>query len=168
MLLSTVSVHLKIHHSSQNPSSITSQALSLPLPLPPPPPHKKHLFRLPPRQRLNTIHHILKRPLILFSRPLRALHLPSIIPLDLKRRQHNPRIEPVDILLRVRGETFELLDEGEELVDVVAGWISALGSWERGRKGEDGTEKGGRRGMRTLEPLPAWSRWFGSAPQRGW
>jgi len=140
-----VSVHLKIHHSLQNPSSVTSQALSLPLPLPPPPPHKKHLFRLPPRQRLNTIHHILKRPLILFSRPLRALHLPSIIPLDLKRRQHNPRIEPIDILLRVRGETFELLYEGEELVDVVAGWISALGSWERGRKGEEARGGAGRR-----------------------
>jgi len=67
------------------------------------------LLRLLPRQRLNTIHHILKRPLILLRRLLRPLHLRAIIPLDLKRRQHNPRIEAIDILIWVRRETFELL-----------------------------------------------------------
>lgn len=126
VLLLPFSAHAFIHDlgSSQDPSLISTSIIHhFPSPIPPPsssPPHKKHLLRLPPRQRLNTIHHILESLLIFPRRSLRPLHLPSIIPLDLKRRQHNPRIEPIDILLRVCGETFELLDEGEELVDVVA------------------------------------------------
>lgn len=131
--------------SSQDPSRTPSTLIPSPFP-----PHQNHLFRLPPRQRLNTPHHILKRLLILPRRPLRPLHLPSIIPLDLKRRQHNPRVEPIDILLRIRGETFELLYEGEELVDVVAAWILALFKWsfpDRDWGVEGRSKRGERRGL---------------------
>lgn len=105
-----VHFHFHIHHSSQVPSL----ALFLPA-------HNNPSLRLRPRQRLYTIHHILERLLILFRRPLRPLHLLSVIPLHFKSRQYQPRIQPIEILFWIRGKAFELLYEGEELIDVVAG-----------------------------------------------
>ena len=84
---------------------------------------RDYLLRLLPRQRLNTIYHILERLLILLGRirrSLRALDFRPIIPLHFKRRQDDTGIKAIDIFIRVAGEPLQLSNEREELVDVIA------------------------------------------------
>ena len=74
-----------------------------------------HLLRTLPRQRLDTIGHILERLLILLrriSRRLCPLNLLSIIPLDLKSRQYDPSIQAVDVLIGISGESLQLAYKG--------------------------------------------------------
>ena len=81
-------------------------------------------LRLHPRQRHDTVHHILERLLVLIRRvsgSLGALDLLSVVPLDLKRRQNDARVEAVDVLARIRGQAFQGADDCEKLIDVVAG-----------------------------------------------
>ena len=67
------------------------------------------VLRLQSRQRRDTIHHILKGLLVLLgriSRSLSALDFLSIIPLNLKGRQDDTRVEAVDVLIGVRRQAF--------------------------------------------------------------
>lgn len=67
------------------------------------------LLRLHPRQRHNTIHHILERLLVLFgrvSRGLRTLNFLSVVPLNLECRQDDTRVEAVDVLVGVCRQAF--------------------------------------------------------------
>lgn len=72
------------------------------------------LFCALPRQALDAINDILERLLVLVCRVSRRLPLNilSIIPLDFECRKDHSRVEAVDIFAWVRGEAFELADEG--------------------------------------------------------
>ena len=81
------------------------------------------LPRLHSRQRHDTIHHILECLLVLFgrvSRSLGALNFLSIVPLNLKRRQDDARVEAVDVLVGVCRQAFQGADYRKKFIDVVA------------------------------------------------
>lgn len=79
------------------------------------------LLRLQPRQRLNTLHHIPKHLLILPRRitlRLRPLNLLPIIPLHLKSSHIQPRIQPINVFIRIARQPCQRTDQIHEFVAV--------------------------------------------------
>ena len=67
------------------------------------------LLRLHSHQCHDTIHHVLERLLVFLSRirrSLGALHFLSVVPLNLKGRQNDTRVEAVNVLVGVCGQAF--------------------------------------------------------------